>query len=128
MRTLCSSYSGSNQCSISFPPFVEAVEVADYIKERADPEDRVLVLGSEPEILFYAGLKSVTKHVYMYDLMYPTETAAGIQDELIAAAELHEPKYVVFKSVYPEDNLFSRAFIEIYVPHYNLLDTCHWED
>ena len=77
-------------------PFVEAVAAAEHLKERTHENDRILVLGSEPEILFYAARRSVTRHVYMYDLMQPTPTGERIQGEVIAAAEQHEPKYVVF--------------------------------
>ena len=80
-------------------PFWAAREVGAYLKEQTTPEERILILGSEPEILFYAGRRSVTKHVYMYDLMYGTETADRIQDELIAAAERHRPGYVVLVNV-----------------------------
>ena len=80
-------------------PFPEALEVAEFLRLRTDPEDRILVLGSEAEILFYAGRQSVTKHVYMYDLMYETETAARIQDEVIAAAERERPRYIVLVNV-----------------------------
>ncbi|MFH0945636.1 MAG: glycosyltransferase family 39 protein [Planctomycetota bacterium] len=80
-------------------PFWAAREVGEYLKEQTTPEDRILILGSEPEILFYAERMSVTKHVYMYDLMYGTETADRIQEELIAAAERHRPSHVVLVDV-----------------------------
>src|SRR5262249_58180156 len=41
-------------------PFPESVEVARYIRERSAPGDRIAVVGSEPQIYFYAHRRSAT--------------------------------------------------------------------
>ena len=41
-------------------PFIESVEIARYIRDHTDEADRIAVLGSEPEIYFYAQRRSAT--------------------------------------------------------------------
>src|SRR5439155_711705 len=50
-------------------PFPEAPVIAQRIADDTLPEDRVAVLGSEPEICFYARRRSATGYIYMYGLM-----------------------------------------------------------
>ncbi len=76
-------------------PFPEAVDVAKQISALARPGDTVLVLGSEPEIFFYTGLRSATPHIYMYPLTEDQPYAARMQSELIADAERAKPEFVV---------------------------------
>lgn len=80
-------------------PFPEAVEAGSYIRRRSSPDERILVLGSEPEIPFYAGRRSVTRQVYMYPLNGGSARARTLQDQVIQAAESAPPRYVVFVSV-----------------------------
>jgi hypothetical protein len=80
-------------------PFPEAIEVANYIREHTDPNDRIAVLGSEPEIYFYAGRKSATGYIYTYPLMEPQSFAHHMQQEMIAEIEQAKPKYIVTVSV-----------------------------
>jgi hypothetical protein len=35
-------------------PFPESLEIAKYIRRTSSPDDSVYVVGSEPQILFYA--------------------------------------------------------------------------
>ena len=50
-------------------PFAEAIRVAQYLREHTNPTDTIAVLGSEPEIYFYARRHSATGYIYMYGLM-----------------------------------------------------------
>ena len=76
-------------------PFPEAVQIARYIKEHTSAGDRIAVLGSEPEIFFYADRLSATRHIYMYGLMEKQPYAAQMQMEMIREIETAKPKYVV---------------------------------
>jgi len=80
-------------------PFPEAIEVANYIREQTGPDDRVAVLGSEPEIYFYSGRKSATGYIYTYPLMEKQIFAHHMQQEMIAEIEQARPKYAVVVSV-----------------------------
>jgi hypothetical protein len=76
-------------------PFPEAVQIASYLKERTTPNDRIAVLGSEPEINFYADRLSATGHIYMYGLMEEQPYSERMQTEMIREIESTQPKYVV---------------------------------
>jgi Dolichyl-phosphate-mannose-protein mannosyltransferase len=80
-------------------PFPEAIQVARYLKERSTREDRVAVLGSEPEIYFYADRLSATGYIYMYGLMEEQPYAEQMQRELIHEVETSQPKYIVMISM-----------------------------
>lgn len=77
-------------------PFPEALEIARYIAARTGPEDRIAVLGSEPEIPFYARRRSATGHVYMYGLMGPEAAARAMQEEMAREIEATRPAYIVW--------------------------------
>ncbi len=76
-------------------PFVEATEIGRYLKEHTAPGDRVAVLGSEPQIYFYADRRSATGHIYTYGLMEAHPFAAQMQDEMIKEIERARPAFLV---------------------------------
>ena len=89
---LCKAMYGGN-------PFVESVEIAKYIKANSSETDRIAVLGSEPQIEFYADRKSATGHIYMYGLMEIHEYNLKMQEEVISEIEKNKPLYIVFCNV-----------------------------
>ena len=80
-------------------PFPEAVEIAKYIKEHSTPADRVAVVGSEPEIYFYADRLSATGHIYMYGLTEKHPNAVKMRRELIDEIEQARPAFLVLVSI-----------------------------
>jgi hypothetical protein len=92
VRELSRSRYGSN-------PFIEAPDIARYISERTDPADPIAVLGSEPEIYFYANRRSATGYIYTYALMEPQPYALQMQQEMIQEITATHPKYLVFVAV-----------------------------
>src|SRR5262249_35263142 len=80
-------------------PFPEAVQIAEYIRNNSAPDARIAVLGSEPEIPFYAGRHSASGHVYTYGMMEPQPYALVMQNEFIHDLEASRPEYVVFVGV-----------------------------
>lgn len=91
-RELSRSRYGSN-------PFVEAPDIARYISERTDASDPIAVLGSEPEIYFYANRRSATGYIYTYALMEPQPYALQMQQEMMQEITATHPKYLVFAAV-----------------------------
>ena len=77
-------------------PFPESVEIARYIREHTAPGDRVAVVGSEPQIYFYAGRRSATGYIYTYPLMELQPYAAAMQQQMIREIETADPRYLVF--------------------------------
>jgi 4-amino-4-deoxy-L-arabinose transferase-like glycosyltransferase len=80
-------------------PFPEAQEIGRYLEAHTSPADRIIVLGSEPEIYFYANRKSATGYIYTYALMERQPFAARMQEEMIREIEAAQPAYLVFVGV-----------------------------
>ncbi len=53
------------------------------------------VLGSEPEIFFYADRRSATGYIYMYSLMENHEYALRMQKDMIVEIEAQRPKFLI---------------------------------
>jgi hypothetical protein len=79
-------------------PFIEAGEVARYIREHSAPEAKIAVLGSEPEIYFYAKRHSASGYIYMYPLMEPQPYAHTMQEEMIRQIETARPEFLLMVS------------------------------
>ncbi len=91
-------YSSANEVSrlvYGANPFPESVEIGRFIKEHSKPGDRVAVLGSEPQIYFYANRRSATGYIYMYDLMAANEYALQMQREMVEQIEANRPEFLV---------------------------------
>ncbi len=76
-------------------PFPEAVKIAKYVADRASPSDRIAVVGSEPEIYFYAHRRSATGYIYTYGLMEPQPYARRMQLEMIREIEASQPRFLI---------------------------------
>jgi hypothetical protein len=87
-------------------PFPESVRIADYLREHTTPDDRIAVLGSEPQIYFYSQRHSATGYIYTYALMEPQKYAGQMQEEMIREIEGANPKYLV--SVVMNDSWLER--------------------
>jgi len=80
-------------------PFIEAEEIAAYLRDHTDPGDRVAVVGSEPEIYFLSDRVSATGYIYTYGLVEPQPYAVRMQDEMRAEIEAAAPAYLVYVQV-----------------------------
>jgi hypothetical protein len=79
-------------------PFEESIAAAGYIREHSAPDARVGVIGSEPEIYFYANRHSATGYIYTYALMEPQPDARAMQRDMILEIETNRPEYLVHVS------------------------------
>jgi len=80
-------------------PFPEAVEIARELAARTAPDERIAIIGSEPEIYFYARRRAATSYIYMYPMMEPQPFAARMQDDMIAQLSASLPRYLVLVNV-----------------------------
>jgi hypothetical protein len=80
-------------------PNPEDVEIAYYIAEHTKPEERIAVVGSEPQIYFYARRLSSTGYIYMYPLTEPISLASTMQADLIHEIEQNPPAYLVLVAI-----------------------------
>jgi 4-amino-4-deoxy-L-arabinose transferase-like glycosyltransferase len=80
-------------------PFPESVKIANYLAENTKPGDRIAIMGSEPQIYFYAHRRPATEHIYMYGLMEKQPFALRMQEEMISQVERSDPEFIVMISV-----------------------------
>ncbi|MGD9020302.1 MAG: glycosyltransferase family 39 protein [Lysobacterales bacterium] len=80
-------------------PFPESPEIARYLQENTDEGDRIAVVGSEPQIYFYANRRSATGHIYTYPMMQDHPHALPMQREMIDEIERARPSHLVFANV-----------------------------
>ena len=78
-----------------FQPFPEAIALADYIRTHSTINDRIAVLGSEPEIYFYARRRSATGFVYTYPLTENQPFAARMREQMQREIAAAQPLFVV---------------------------------
>jgi hypothetical protein len=76
-------------------PFPESPEVARLVREACAPDESVLVLGSEPQILFHAGRRSATRYIITYPLAGGDARASLRQKEAIDELRRAPPGCVV---------------------------------
>src|SRR5262249_15127990 len=79
--------------------FSRTADAGDFIRANANSGDTIAVLGSEPEIYFYARRHSATGFIYMYPLMESHVYAGKMQDDMIREIEAANPEFVVFVTV-----------------------------
>jgi len=96
-RWLFFQLSPPNLCQAVYPnnPFLESVAVGNYIREHSHPDARVAVIGSEPQIYFYAQRHSATGYIYTYPLMEKQPYAVTMQRQMISEIEAAKPEYMV---------------------------------
>ncbi|MBM4140030.1 MAG: hypothetical protein FJ242_00820 [Nitrospira sp.] len=90
-------------------PFPESLEVAKYINKYTEKNDRVAVLGSEPQIYFYSQRRAATGYLYTYPLMESHKFALQMQKEMINEIESNNPKYIVFVNIHSSWHISSHS-------------------
>ncbi len=76
-------------------PFPESLPVADFLRRHSAPGDTVFVYGSEPQILFYAGLPSASRYIFVYPLMTPFPDTRARQEGVLNGLAGRPPRWVV---------------------------------
>lgn len=76
--------------------FPEDVRVADFIKARSTANDKIGIIGSEPEICFDAHLRCASSYLYMYPLMEPQKYARQMQAEFMQELQHARPRFLVY--------------------------------
>ena len=86
-----SSYGGN--------PFPEAIEIGKYLEKNSAPNDKIVVLGSEPEIYFHANRRSVTGFVYTYEIYKHHPFAHKFQQQMANEIDTSKPKFIVLMNI-----------------------------
>jgi len=91
-KTLCKAIYGIN-------PFLESPDISKYIKANTKDSDRILVLGSEPQMLVYADRLSAVPYIYTYPLVEKQKYNLQMQKDFMSRAEKANAPYAVFVRV-----------------------------
>jgi hypothetical protein len=77
-------------------PFAESsLGIARYIRTNSTPADTVAILGSEPQILFYAKRRSASRQIFVYSMTDQTPFTRSLQQELLTDLMAGQPKFLV---------------------------------
>lgn len=75
-----------------FSPFPESRSLAEYVAQTTAADDRVLVIGSEPQILFYARRRSACSFPIFYPLMASYPRYREFQERVWEEVRTNRPK------------------------------------
>ncbi len=77
-------------------PFLESVPLAAILRQVSTPDERIAVIGSEPQIYFYAQRRGVIGYLYTYPLVEEHPFALAMQRDLAQRVEQSHPRHLVF--------------------------------
>jgi tetratricopeptide (TPR) repeat protein len=80
-------------------PFPESAEIGRYIAQNTRADQRIVVIGSEPQIYFLAHRRSSTGHLYSLPLLQPQPFAHTMQETMIHEIEQNPPACLVLVSM-----------------------------
>ena len=86
---------GACRSLYGFDPFPESITVADYIRTHSPPTAQIAVLGSEPEIYFYAHRRAATGYIYAYPLLERQPFARQMRQEMLQEITAARPQFLV---------------------------------
>lgn len=91
----------SQVCDMAYwgNPFSEVPEISKYIKDHTSDTDEIAVMGSEPEIYFYANRKAATGYLYTYPLVDKQRNNMVMQQQMIDEIEKNKPAYIIFCNI-----------------------------
>lgn len=81
-------------------------QIAHYIQTQTSADDKIMVLGSEPQVYFYANRRAASGYIYMYPLMERHPFASEMQKSMINEIIANQPKVLVFSHISLSWNVF----------------------
>jgi len=79
----------------SAPTVARAADVARYLEARTEPDEPVLVIGSEPQVYFLAARPAASRVAILYPVSGGYPHSAELLDELTEVLRDAPPRYVV---------------------------------
>lgn len=83
-------------------PFPYSQRIAGIIGEKTSREDKIAIIGNEPQFLFYSHRKSATSFIYIYALGEDQPFAEQFRLEMVHQVEAASPKLLVYTNIQPE--------------------------
>ncbi len=77
-------------------PFPEAMAIGEFIARQSNPQDQMIVIGSEPELYFYTQCRCPSQHAYFSALVDNVPEHRQWQQEFIRDVEKAQPRFIVF--------------------------------
>ena len=77
-------------------PFPESVEIANYLKTIKQAGDKMVILGSEPQIPFYADIPMVTGDAFIYPLADGGKYSDTLRQKMIQQVEAEKPRFLIY--------------------------------
>jgi hypothetical protein len=96
-----------------FNPFPYSTLIAKIIREKTTKEDRIAIIGNEPQYLFYSQRRSATSFIYFFSLVEEQLLAEQFRLEMIRQVESTSPKLLVYNQIQPEWYRKSKSMEEI---------------
>lgn len=81
--------------------FEQAPQAAQYLARHTAADEPILVVGSEPEIYFYAGRPAASRMVITYPMTGPYTYAPKLSEEFLRDLTDRPPRYVVLMNNIP---------------------------
>jgi len=75
--------------------FSRSAAVGSYLRVLINKNDTVFVLGSEPQLLFYAHAIAPTRFCIFYPLVQPSPYRSKFREELVSALKQRPPEFLV---------------------------------
>lgn len=92
--------------------FSNSVLFAKMLTKYTKTEDVILMLGNEPQVLYYSKRKSASRFFYMYPMFIPTAKIKIYQDEYLNDLITKAPRFIVFTPyIYPDNGGNSEAIL-----------------
>jgi hypothetical protein len=76
-------------------PFPESLLIANELRANSEPDDKIFVCGSEPQILFYAERASASRYIFVYPLFAAGPDAQARQRSVVEELRRQRPKFIV---------------------------------
>ena len=109
-------------------PFTYSSMIAKLIREKTSKEDRIAIIGSEPQFLFYSQRRSATSFIYTFSLVEDQPFAEQFRHEMIHQVESVAPKLLIYTHTMLDDYDKSQGqkeldkwFLDYAKLHYNLI-------
>lgn len=77
-------------------PFTFSSMIAKLIREKTSKEERIAIIGNEPQFLFYSQRRSATSFIYTFSLVEDQSFAEQFRQEMIHQVEKAVPKLLIY--------------------------------
>ncbi len=95
-------------------PFIYSPELGEDLRSKTSPDDTILIMGTEPQILFYAQRRSASRYIFFNPLGARYEDVLNDQKQALHEIDQNRPKYIVdFMRLY-QDTIFKPDISEPY--------------